>query len=82
MTAHEALRSVGELVDSWCAQRKLKPLGFVLQAYPMANQLTDGWGDLLNSLERVRAFCHDELSETEADALHACIVAIQGVVFR
>jgi hypothetical protein len=82
VTHIEALQSIGILVDSWCDQRKLKPLRFVLQSYPLVNPLTDGWADLLRSLEDVRAFCGEELSRDDDETVHSCIVALQGVVYR
>ena len=69
-------------MDSWCDQRRLKPLRFVLQAYPLVSPLTDDWADLLRSLENVRALCREELSSEEEDTIHSCIVALEGVVYR
>jgi hypothetical protein len=78
----EALETVGMLVDSWCERRSFKPLGLVLQAYPLSSSLTDGWASLLAALENVRSVAREELSEHEKEQIGACIVALQQVVYR
>jgi len=46
------------LIDSWCERRCLRPLGPLLQAWPL-NGLSDGAHELLRALRLARAACED-----------------------
>ena len=78
----ELVRSVGELVDAWCHRRTLTALRFVLRAYPVTNQLTDGWADLMTALQDVRSFVRQEITVDELTKVDACISEIEAIVYR
>jgi hypothetical protein len=68
------------LVDRWCKLRALNPLRRILPAYPLTNNLTDGWQMLYDALRDVRAFCHDELSDVEQQQIGEAIVIVQDAL--
>ena len=68
------------LIDRWCERRALNPLRRILPAYPLTNNLTDGWHMLYDALRDVRAFCRDELSAAEQQQLGAAIFIVQNVL--
>jgi hypothetical protein len=53
------------LIDRWCERRALKPLRFLLAAYPGALVHTDQFGDLLEKLRDVKGLCRSELTAEE-----------------
>ena len=53
------------LIDAWCERRALRPLRFLLRAYPGALAHTDQFGDLLDALRDVKGLCRNELSQEE-----------------
>jgi hypothetical protein len=54
------------LIDQWCERRALKPLRFLLAAYPGVLVHTDQFGDLLEKLRDVKGLCRSELTAEEA----------------
>jgi hypothetical protein len=78
----EILKSVAGLVDEWCDRRCLPALRFILPGYPLSSGLTDEWGDLLKSLEDVRAFANEELTEREKESVGKLIGSISSIVYR
>ncbi|MDQ3648748.1 MAG: hypothetical protein M3458_00425 [Acidobacteriota bacterium] len=78
----DVLESVKALVDAWCGKRRLLILRFILQGYPLSSPLTDGWAELLKSLENVRAFTRDELSEEEKQTVDQLIASTSRIVYR
>ena len=68
------------LVDQWCERRALNPLRRILPAYPLTNNLTDGWQMLYDALRDVRAFCRDELNAAEQKQLGEAIVIVQNAL--
>jgi len=76
----EILKSVALLVDEWCNRRCLQALRFILPGYPLRSGLTDDWADLLKSLEDVRAFAIDELTELEKDSVGRLIGSISSII--
>ena len=81
-TADEILRSVKDLVNAWCDRRCLSALKFILQGYPLASPLTDGWADLLKALEDVQAFAGDEIIASERQITGELIRAVHRIVYR
>jgi hypothetical protein len=71
-----------ELFDSWCERRAVRPLGYLLRAWPLASGLTDDWGDLHEALRALRADCRTEISEVEHAKVDDLIRAIAVIVFR
>lgn len=68
------------LVDGWCERRALKPLRYILQAYPLAGGLGDEWQQLYDALRDIRALCRDELDAEEKERLNQAIVAVQNAL--
>jgi hypothetical protein len=74
--------SVKALIDAWCDRRCLSALGFILRGYPLSSPLTDGWAELLKSLEDVRAFAKGEITGEETQAVNQLIGSISRIVYR
>lgn len=81
-TIEEVLESVKMLVESWCDERKLAALKFILNGYPLSSFLTDNWGELLKALENVRTFAKHELTEKEHQTVNSLINSIQHIIRR
>ena len=78
----EFFASMKSLIDGWCDRRALAPLARLLPAYLAFNGLTDSWGDLLDALERVRAYCREELPEKELAVVGDLIRAAEKTIYR
>jgi hypothetical protein len=78
----ELFEGVRQLVEAWCDRRAYGALREVLQGWPLANPLTDGWADLGDALKAVRAFAADELTAEEAVELERYIAAVDKAVYR
>ncbi|HSK72142.1 MAG TPA: hypothetical protein VK892_10635 [Pyrinomonadaceae bacterium] len=76
------LKSVEDLVNSWCERRCFSALKFILQGFPLNSPLTDGWADLLEALENVGAFAGNEISENEKIIINQLIDSINNLVYR
>jgi len=68
------------LVEQWCERRALNPLRRILPAYPLTNNLTDGWHMIYEALRDVRASCRDELSAAEQQQIGEAIVMVQNAL--
>ncbi len=75
----EIIEEVERLVGGWCDRRSLRA---ILLGWPLSSGLTDDWGNLLDALEKVRAFARDELTEVETRAVEDLIHDVQRVVHR
>jgi len=64
------------LVEQWCERRALRPLKFILQAYPGPLTHTDQIGDLLDRLRDIKGLCRNELT---TDELNRVIEAINEI---
>ena len=69
----EISESIDSLVNAWCDRRCLVALRQILNGYPIASPLTDGWGELRLSLEKVRAFARHEVTEDEIARINRLI---------
>lgn len=78
--SHEVITAVRALVDGWCDRRSLTPLRFILLGYPLASPLTDGWGLLLESLQNVRAFAKEDLTDQELNEIGRIIGAVDRLI--
>ncbi len=76
------IEDVERLVSGWCDRRSLRALRAILSGWPLTSGLTDDWGNLLDALEKVRAFARDELTENEARVVDDLIHEVQRVVHR
>ncbi len=80
MAPAKIIEEVERLVGAWCDRRSLRALRAILSGWPLTSGLTDDWGNLLDALEKVRAFARDELTENEARAVEDLIHEVQRVV--
>ena len=78
--AAKIIEQIDRLVAAWCDRRCLRALRAVLSGWPLSGGLTDNWADLLDALEKVRAFARNELTEDEARAVEDLIHDVQRVV--
>jgi hypothetical protein len=76
------IEEVEQLVDGWCDRRSLRALREILSGWPLSSGLTDDWGNLLDALEKVRAFARDELTENEARVVEDLIHDVQRVILQ
>jgi hypothetical protein len=74
------IEEVERLVGGWCDRRSLRALRAILSGWPLTSGLTDDWGNLLDALEKVRAFARDELTENEARVVEDLIHDVQRVI--
>ena len=66
---------VSFLIDSWCERRAVSPLRFLLPGWPH-NGLTDGFAELREALDLVRALARDELTRLDEELVGIAINAI------
>lgn len=66
MTLTETLDT---LIDRWCARRALKPLTYILKAYPQPLVHTDQVCDLLDALKSIKGLCRNEVTQEELQML-------------
>ena len=78
----DIVETIATLVDAWCDRRCLHALREILAGWPLTSGLTDDWGNLLEALERVRAFARGDLTEEEALTLEDLIHEIGDLVHR
>jgi hypothetical protein len=76
------VRQIEFLVDAWCERRCLRALREVLRSWPLSSGLTDEWAQLLDALEKVRAFARMELTDAELLKLDTLIHNVSGFVYR
>lgn len=67
------------LITAWCERRALKPLRYILHAYPLPAGvwLTDDCERLLEALKDVRGLCHDILPSEERVKLTKAMILLQ-----
>ena len=78
MTNTQIIEETAKLVDAWCERRCLMTLGFVLQGFPLHCYHTDGWGDLLLSLDKALLYGKKEMTPKEVDTLREIIAALKS----
>ena len=68
-----------DLIDGWCERRALEPLRVVLEGYPPAPMVSDGWATLYASIRNLKGLRPGTLQVEEAAAVaeaHALIYQI------
>ena len=68
-----------DLIDRWCERRALEPLRVVLEAYPPAPFVSDGWATLYASIRNLKGLRPGTLQAEEAAAMaeaHALIYQV------
>ena len=82
MSPDEINAGCSELFDVWCERRAVRPLRYLLSAWPLTNGLTDEWGALREALRTLRVDGHMELLNTELRRVDDLIRAVDLIVFR
>jgi hypothetical protein len=70
------------LIDAWCERRALRPLRYILRAYPLppGAWLTDDCERLLEALKDTRGLCHDTLPPEEQASLARAMLLLQDAL--
>ena len=58
------------LIDGWCERRAIRPLKYLLRAYPGPLAHTDHLYELLDALKDVKDLCRDDLTPEERQMLN------------
>jgi hypothetical protein len=61
----EPFKIVDHLINAWCERRALRPLRYLLDAYPGILAHTDQQFELVEALKKVKALCRDDLTKEE-----------------
>ena len=61
------------LIEQWCERRELRPLRYLLPAYPSPLIHTDDFGRLLEGLRDIKGLCRDKLTSEELNHVIALI---------
>jgi hypothetical protein len=68
------------LIDQWCERRELRPLQFLLRAYPGALAHTDQFGELLDALRDVKGLYRDKLKPEEPAVVISLINELEDFI--
>ena len=58
-------KTLDGLINGWCERRALRPLGYLLRAYPGVLTHTDKQFQLLEALKNLKRLCRDYLTPEE-----------------
>ncbi len=58
-------KSLDSLIDGWCERRAIRPLQYLLRAYPGPLAHTDQHYELLDALKDVKGLCREDLTPEE-----------------
>ena len=61
----DLFKALDALIAGWCERRALKPLHYILRAYPAVIAHTDQKFELLDALKDVKGLCRDNLTPEE-----------------
>jgi hypothetical protein len=64
-TEFDLFKTLDALIDAWCERRALKPLHYILRAYPAVIAHTDQKFELLDALKDVKGLCREDLTLEE-----------------
>jgi hypothetical protein len=81
----ERFKILDHLINGWCERRALRPLRYLLDAYPGVLAHTDQQFELVEALKKVKALCRDDLTPEELqlvtrahdflnERLRACVI--------
>src|SRR5215470_13347751 len=59
------IKTLDGLLNGWCERRALRPLAYLLPAYPGVLAHTDQQFQLLEALKNLKALCRDDLTQEE-----------------
>src|SRR5260370_36222805 len=76
----DLFKTLDALIDAWCERRALKPLHYILRAYPAVIAHTDQKFELLDALKDEKGICRVDLTpeerrlvKEEHDLLEVCL---------
>jgi hypothetical protein len=61
----DLFKTLDRLIDAWCERRALRPLAFLLAAYPGVFTQPVQEFELLDALKNVKRLCQDHLTSEE-----------------
>jgi hypothetical protein len=61
----EPFKILDHLINDWCERRALRPLRYLLDAYPGVLAHTEQQLELVEALKKVKALCRDDLTKEE-----------------
>ena len=61
----EPFKILDHLITGWCERRALRPLRYLLDAYPGVLAHTDQQFELVEALKKVKALCGNDLTQEE-----------------
>lgn len=70
------------LIDRWCERRAIRPLQYLLRAYPGPLAHTDQKFELLEALKDVKGLCRADLTEDELRLLIQALNALEDALHR
>jgi hypothetical protein len=65
-TDFDLFGTLDALIDGWCERRALKPLHYILRAYPSVIAHTDQKFELLDALKDLKGLCRGDLTPEES----------------
>ena len=68
------------LIDQWCDRRELRPLQFLLRAYPGVLAHTDQFGEVLDALKDVKGICTEKLRLEELTTVISLINELEELI--
>lgn len=68
------------LIDQWCERREIRPLQFLLRAYPGVLAHTDQFGELLDALRDVKGLCRENLNPEELTLVISLINELEDFI--
>ncbi len=66
----DIVKILDTLIDGWCERRAIRPLQYLLRAYPGPLAHTDQKYELLDALKDVKGLCRDDLTSEERQLLN------------
>ena len=66
----DIVKTLDTLIDHWCERRAIRPLQYLLRAYPGPLAHTDQKYELLDALKDVKGLCRDDLTLEERQLLN------------
>jgi hypothetical protein len=76
----ELFALLDKLVDGWCERRALRPLSFILRAYPMPSPLSDSWHELRSALRNLRTLREPDVLAPEATLIEDALRAVESAL--
>jgi hypothetical protein len=73
----ELFALLDKLVDGWCERRALRPLSFILRAYPMTSPLSDSWHELRSALRNLRTLREPDVLASETTSIEDALRAVE-----